>query len=142
MAKPMSSDPQDRAGLLLGTIRQVQLWWRLLWDQRVPAWAKLIPLIAVLYILFPLDLVVDPILGLGQLDDLAILVVGMEVFVRMSPAWVVEEIWREIQQGRRRPAADAPRRKGAQTVDGRCRVVEKDAPQPVQGSEVVRAAGD
>lgn len=143
MVKPSTADPKDRAGLLLGTIRQVQLWWRLLWDSRVPAWVKLIPLVAALYILFPLDLIMDPILGLGQLDDLAILVIGMEVFVRMSPAGVVEEIWQDIQMGRHRPQGDMRHRKDeSRTIDGSCRVVNGDARSEVGGGQVVHTAGE
>lgn len=126
MAKPSSADPSDRAGLLVGTIRQAQLWWRLLRDGRVPPWTKLVPLLALLYILFPLDLVADPILGLGQLDDLAVLFIGMEVFVRLSPGDVVEEIWQELHPGRRRSEASGAPEGAAPTVDATCRVVEEE----------------
>jgi uncharacterized membrane protein YkvA (DUF1232 family) len=139
MAKPTSSDPRDRAGLLVGTIRQAQLWWRWLRDRRVPPWTKSIPLLALLYILFPLDLIMDPILGLGQLDDLAVLFVGMEVFVRLSPAEVVEEIWQQIHSGRR---GQAPQTGVVPTVDATCRVVEDEPRRELPGEGATRTEGD
>ncbi len=122
MTGPMRSNPRDRVGFLAEAIRELQLWWRLMRDGRVPLWTKLVPFLALLYILFPFDLVADPLLGLGQLDDLAILVLGMEVFVALSPAEVVAEIRREIRFGR----AQATRAQGpAPTVDASYRVVDK-----------------
>jgi uncharacterized membrane protein YkvA (DUF1232 family) len=142
MAKPTSSDPRDRAGLLVGTIRQVQFWWRLLRDRRVPPWTKSVPFLALLYILFPFDLVMDPILGLGQLDDLAILFIGMEVFVRLSPAEVVEEIWQEIHSGRRRRAgSQVPQTSVVPTVDASCRVVDDEPRRELPGEGATRTEG-
>ena len=47
----------------------------------MPIWTKLIPLGSLLYLIWPIDLLADPILGLGQLDDLAIIVLGMKAFI-------------------------------------------------------------
>jgi len=85
--------------VLADAVREVQLAWHLLRDRRVPLWTKLIPLGAVLYLLFPLDLVSDLFVGLGQLDDLAILILGLELFISLSPAEVVEEIRRRLRFG-------------------------------------------
>ncbi len=124
MTEPMRPNPRDRVGFLAEAIRELQLWWRLLRDGRVPLWVKCVPFLALLYILFPFDLVADPLLGLGQLDDLAILVLGMEVFVALSPSEVVAQIRREIRFGRSK-AATAPGR--ARTVDASYRVVDEGA---------------
>ncbi len=121
MDKPTSSPPRDRAGLLADFIREVQLWWRLMRDSRVPLWTKLIPLLALAYIVFPFDLIPDPLLGLGQLDDLAILILGMELFVSLSPADVVAELRRQVQQGKRAGKA-AP---AGPTVDAEYRVIDE-----------------
>ncbi len=123
-----SSSPSDRVGPLAEAIREVQLWWRLLFDSRVPGWTKLIPLFTLLYIIFPLDLIMDPILGLGQLDDLAVLLLGMELFVTLAPAAVVAELRRRIRSGE--PAAQArggSQAKAPPTVDATYRVVHDDS---------------
>ncbi len=124
MTEPMRPNPRDRVSFLAEAIRELQLWWRLLCDGRVSLWAKSVPFLALLYILFPFDLVADPLLGLGQLDDLAILVLGMEVFVALSPSEVVAQIRREIRFGR---SQAAPARESAPTVDASYRVVDKGA---------------
>jgi uncharacterized membrane protein YkvA (DUF1232 family) len=67
-----------------------RLTWRLLRDQQVPFAAKLVPLGVVAYILSPIDLVPDVVLGLGQLDDLALLLLGVQVFIAVVPRAIVQ----------------------------------------------------
>jgi uncharacterized membrane protein YkvA (DUF1232 family) len=76
---------------LQDVVRQVRLSWRLFWDQRVPLWTKLIPPVALAYILFPIDLIPDVALGLGQLDDAAVLLIGFKLFIELAPPEVVRE---------------------------------------------------
>jgi uncharacterized membrane protein YkvA (DUF1232 family) len=65
---------------------------RLLFDQRVDLSYKLIPLLAFLYILSPIDLIPEAALGpLGVFDDIGILLLGMESFIRLAPRHVVQE---------------------------------------------------
>ncbi len=72
-------------------VRQVRLAWRLFFDQRVSVWSKLIPPLAVAYVLFPLDILPDVVLGLGQLDDVAVVLLGLKLFVELAPPTVVRE---------------------------------------------------
>src|SRR5580765_3127030 len=72
---------------LVGTLlARVRLTWRLLREPAVAILAKLLPLLAVLYVIFPLDFVPDLIPVLGQLDDLGVIVIGMEAFLHICPA--------------------------------------------------------
>ncbi|MDX1663668.1 MAG: DUF1232 domain-containing protein [Candidatus Promineifilaceae bacterium] len=71
------------------TWQQVRLVYYLLRDPEVPAYLKLLPLAAVLYVLFPLDLAPDLWPVIGQLDDLTALLVGAKVFVDLAPPHVV-----------------------------------------------------
>ncbi|MDY7078886.1 MAG: DUF1232 domain-containing protein [Chloroflexota bacterium] len=92
--RPMPVGPGDTntlAGWLQDVVRQARLAWRLFWDQRVPMWTKLIPPAALTYVLFPIDLVPDAALGLGQLDDIAVLMIGIKLFVELAPPEVVRE---------------------------------------------------
>ena len=68
---------------------QVRLVGRLLTDRQVPFYLKLIPIAAVGYLFVPLDLLPDAIIGLGQLDDLGLLLMGARVFIDLAPADVV-----------------------------------------------------
>jgi uncharacterized membrane protein YkvA (DUF1232 family) len=70
---------------------------RLMWDSRVPYSAKLVPILTILYILSPIDLVPDVALGLGQLDDLAVFLLGTQLFIAVSPKDIVERVRAEIE---------------------------------------------
>ena len=77
--------------MLRAFIDQIRLTWRLLRDPRVPLWAKAIPLVVIAYVVSPLDFIPDFIIGLGQLDDLAIVLGGMRLFEAVVPHDIVEQ---------------------------------------------------
>lgn len=85
----------DQATSLMGWLKeffgQFQLAWRLLWDGRVPLLTKIVPLLMTVYLLSPVDFIPDVALGLGQLDDLAIFLVGLRLFVDICPPELVAE---------------------------------------------------
>jgi uncharacterized membrane protein YkvA (DUF1232 family) len=92
----MSQDqnPVDRPepfGALGQFVRTFRLVWRLMQDPRVPILPKLIIPAAILYVLSPIDLIPDFILGLGQVDDLAIFFFSIKFFIAMCPPDIVEE---------------------------------------------------
>ncbi len=72
-------------------VNQVWLTWKLLLDKRVPTWMKLLLALPFLYVLSPIDLIPDFILGLGQLDDLGIILLGMRLFESIVPKEIVAE---------------------------------------------------
>jgi uncharacterized membrane protein YkvA (DUF1232 family) len=97
--RPVPTEPNDTNAILAWVqeaARQVRLAWRLFWDQRVPVWTKLIPPIALGYVLVPVDLVPDVALGLGQLDDLAVVLLGLKLFIELSPPDVVRDHLRAL----------------------------------------------
>lgn len=60
--------------------------WRLLRDPHTPGWLKLIPLLVVLYILSPIDLLPDlAIPGIGSLDDLVLLLLALRMLLDLAP---------------------------------------------------------
>lgn len=77
---------------------------RLLFDRRVGGTTKLIPLLAALYILSPIDLVPDLLLPFGVVDDISALLIGLQLFIRNAPPGVVEE----YRSGMRKPKRSAP----------------------------------
>lgn len=77
-------------------VRQLRLAWRLFKDRRVPWFIKLIPPAALIYILSPVDIIPDLGLGLGQLDDIAILLLSLKLFIELAPAEVVQEHLRAL----------------------------------------------
>ena len=64
---------------------------RLIRDHRVPIYAKVVPGMALLYVISPLDFVPDWVPVLGEMDDIAILVAGLAFFIRLCPPELVEE---------------------------------------------------
>jgi len=72
-------------------VRTLRLVWRLLNDARVPRFPKLIIPAAIVYILFPIDILPDLALGLGQLDDLGLLTLALVLFIEACPRAIVEE---------------------------------------------------
>ena len=112
-------DVQRVAGFLGEIMDQIRLVWRLLTDAHVPLWAKLIPPLAIFYVISPIDLLPDPVLGLGQLDDLAILLLGRKLFVEMCPKGVVQRHRDEL-------AGNTPPVPDAEVVDASFRVIDKD----------------
>jgi uncharacterized membrane protein YkvA (DUF1232 family) len=73
-------------------VGRLRLAWRLLLDERVPVFVKAIPILAILYALWPIDLIPDLFPALGQLDDIAILLLALNWFIQASPSDVVEAI--------------------------------------------------
>ncbi len=72
-----------------GLLNQFRVTLRLFKDPRVPMWKKAVPLLALLYVISPFDFMPDLIPGLGQLDDIGILLAGMRLFEMISPEAVV-----------------------------------------------------
>jgi len=66
-------------------------WWqslktsgRLLFDKKVPWFYKLIPVAAIVYLIFPFDFISDLAPFLGQLDDLTIIGGALAIFTRLA----------------------------------------------------------
>ena len=74
-----------RPGLLRTVLSHLRLALRLLREPSVPLLAKAVPLLTGLYVISPLDFVPDLLPVVGQLDDLTIILVGLETFLRLCP---------------------------------------------------------
>jgi uncharacterized membrane protein YkvA (DUF1232 family) len=92
-----SSSLTEAAGFFGGLVKQARLAWRLWNDGRTPTWLKLIPVAALVYLLSPIDLVPDLMLpGLGELDDLAVVLLALKMFLDFSPPGVIKEHWEDL----------------------------------------------
>jgi uncharacterized membrane protein YkvA (DUF1232 family) len=74
---------------------------RLLREPLVPRLTKVLPFLAVLYVILPLDFVPDFLPVLGQLDDLGVILLAVEGFLRLCPTEAVEFHRAAIAQGRK-----------------------------------------
>ena len=79
----------------LGMIDRLRLGWRLLRDPRIPAWPKwLVPALAIIYVLSPIDLLPDVLPILGWTDDMGMIALALALIamlIRWSPQEIVDE---------------------------------------------------
>ena len=71
--------------------RDGRLTWRLFRDHRTPLRSKLILVGTVLLVISPINWIPNLIPVLGQLEDVALLSMGMELFLRNVPGWLRAE---------------------------------------------------
>ena len=125
-----ASDLGETAGILASIIKNTRLVWRLLRDRDVPAWLKMIPPATLLYLLFPIDFIPDPALGLGQLDDIGVILLGLKLFIELSPQEIVRRHLREMSSvpGSYRVVDEEPSQEPPPSayIDAPYRVVEED----------------
>ncbi len=107
--------------LLPHILRFLRLVWRLIFDKRVSIFLRALVPLAVLYVLWPLDLIPDNIPILGRFDDLIILGLATLLLTKLAPRHVVDEL-----QGVR-PADDRPEEKDpSKIVDGSSHLIDED----------------
>jgi uncharacterized membrane protein YkvA (DUF1232 family) len=95
--KPSNLMVSQQGGVIRNAINQLKLIFRLMGDKRVNVFAKLIPVGAFAYLLFPADIAPNIVLPfIGMLDDAAILWLGSYVFTELCPPAVVAEHMKEL----------------------------------------------
>jgi uncharacterized membrane protein YkvA (DUF1232 family) len=80
----------------LNLLQRAQLVWSLMRDDRVSSWIKKAgPAVIVAYVVSPIDVIPDFLLGAGQVDDVGVIAIGLlllaRLLVRFAPRDVVEE---------------------------------------------------
>ena len=78
----------------------LKLFSRLVKDPRINLAPKLVVLGALAYVVLPIDLVPDFVPGLGQADDVAVLLAGLRLFLRLCPPEIVQEHVKSIAAGK------------------------------------------
>lgn len=85
-----TADNQTSSNLLTDLLQNLQLAWRLMTDTRVPVMNKvLVPALGLLYFILPIDLLPDVVPVLGQLDDIAVVLLLVRLFIMLAPPDVV-----------------------------------------------------
>ena len=84
-------DPKEAIELMRKMPAYARLVWALARDPRVPTRQKLVLGAIAGYLVFPIDIIPDFIPVIGQMDDLAVLILGLDWFIRNAPPNVVEE---------------------------------------------------
>lgn len=103
-----------------GVVDQARLAWRLLRDERVSALKYVVPALVALYVFSPVDPIPDFFLGVGQVDDLGVVVLALVMLLRLipklAPAEIVDDHLRAMGLQDSRESTDHDR-SGARTVD-------------------------
>lgn len=124
----MAEQKQGSSGVLSELLERGRLVWRLMNDERVPSWLKVsIPLVVGLYFVSPIDLIPDFLLGLGQLDDIGVILLGMALFIRLAPEVVVDEHQRALGIDPDKPEGGEPTRRTSRStgpIEGEYRVAD------------------
>lgn len=82
----------NSANILAELIQNAQIAYNLLLDSRVSLISKLmIPGLALIYFLSPIDLLPDVIPVLGQLDDIAVILLITRLFIELAPTEIVAQ---------------------------------------------------
>lgn len=80
------------SGFLEDLLLNGQIAWRLYTDPRVSMLLKVaVPVVALLYFIMPIDLLPDFIPVIGQLDEVAIALLLIRMFVALAPTDIVAE---------------------------------------------------
>ena len=95
--------PSDIGGAI-DAVRKLPAYARLVWglarDPAVPAPQKLILVGIIGYLLMPIDIIPDFVPVLGQLDDVAVVLLGLDLFIKSAPEDVVDAHLARIAKGR------------------------------------------
>ena len=93
-------NPAGVFNLILNIPKLIRLYYRLFKDPRTPFHLKTILVLAVLYVLSPIDLIPDLLLPFfGQIDDLIILIAALRYFLKNCPPEIVAEHIQAIEVG-------------------------------------------
>ena len=78
-------------GFISDVILKIRLIMKLLQDDRVDLWLKAIPVLCLVYLIVPIDLLIGPI------DDAVVLYFGMDTFIKLCPPEIVKQYLRELE---------------------------------------------
>ncbi len=93
-------DPTNFLRIVLNLPKFIKLYYRLFKDTRVPAQLKLILVLALVYVVSPIDLISDWLIPLfGYVDDLIILIAALRFFLKKCPPEIVREHVERIELG-------------------------------------------
>jgi uncharacterized membrane protein YkvA (DUF1232 family) len=84
-------NPKELFDLVRKLPTYARLVWALLRDPRVPATRKGLLVLLAGYLVNPIDIIPDFIPVIGQLDDIAVTLLVVDMFIRSAPRDVVDE---------------------------------------------------
>lgn len=115
-------------GFLDDLLLNGQIAWKLYTDPRVSMLLKVaVPVVALLYFIMPIDLLPDFIPVIGQLDEVAIALLLIRMFVALAPTDIVAEYRNKTAGGGAGPQASST---GKTSSSGTSRKASSNGAQP------------
>ena len=102
-------------------LKYVMLVWRLTMDRRVNIILRSLVPLALVYFLWPFDLIKDNIPLIGRVDDIIILGMAILLLIKLAPPHVVDE-----HLGRAAPTDRPEDKDPSQVVDGKARFIDDE----------------
>ncbi len=102
-------------------LKYVMLVWRLTVDRRVNIILRSLVPLALVYFIWPFDLIKDNIPLIGRVDDIIILGMAILFLIKLAPPHVVDE-----HLGRAAPADRPEDKDPSQVVDGKARFLDDE----------------
>lgn len=113
----MTQQTQTNASTFVRLLDHLKLSWQLFRDPSVSSLVRYgIPIIGLIYLISPVDVIPDVLLGLGQLDDAAVLLLLSQLMIMLAPDDIVAR-YRQATQGATAPVDDAPKAKTSSNED-------------------------
>ncbi|MEW5958163.1 MAG: DUF1232 domain-containing protein [Chloroflexota bacterium] len=117
--KPVPAGPDKNLIFLSEFFKRFRLVWLLFKDPRISLWIKSVLPLSLIYLVSPIDFIPAALFPVvGGLDDLGVILLGMALFVKLSPPEIVEDYENQLEYG------DLYRHEDA--VDTTYRVVDED----------------
>lgn len=117
--KPAPSNPEESVAFLSEMFKRLRLVWLLFRDQRVPLWVKSVLPLSLLYLISPVDFIPAAIFPVvGGLDDIGVILLGLALFVKLSPPEIVQDYENRLEYGELYADED--------TIDTTYRVVDEE----------------
>ena len=95
-------------GFLQRARTELKLAYWLLRQRDVPLLTKLVPVLTLAYVLAPIDIIPDFLPVLGQIDDLALFMLGVRIFLHLAPPPVIGRYEKEQAEPLPEPAPVDP----------------------------------
>ena len=90
---------------------------RMMLNSQIPFKYKLLPILAVLYVVSPFDFLPDFIPMIGWADDLIVLILAISAFIGLSPKNIMRDASKDDQP---------QKNKSSKIFDGKYRVIKDD----------------
>ncbi len=108
MPKQTNQPPPSQKATFWRVMDNVKRAWRIFRDPSVSPMIRYgIPMLGLLYLISPIDIIPDVLLGLGQLDDAAILILLSQLMIMLAPNDAVQRYQHPTSASTERPDVSA-----------------------------------